>query len=66
MKLWLEEKLEKWDAYLQDDVLWGKGITDMVARVVAPTKRDQKEERIVDTECFGLEASIHGYLTQPG
>jgi len=34
MKLWLEEKEEMQDAYHQDDLLWGKGITDMVARVV--------------------------------
>ena len=26
--------------YHQDDVLWGKGITHMVARAVAATERD--------------------------
>ena len=35
MITWLEEKEEKRDAYHQDDVLWLKGITDMVKRVVA-------------------------------
>ena len=54
------------DAYHQDDLLWGKGITDMVARVVAATGRDQKEERKADTEGVGLEASIHADLTQTG
>jgi hypothetical protein len=37
MKTWLEEKEEKRDVYHQDDVLWGKGIMDMVKRVVAAT-----------------------------
>jgi flagellar motility protein MotE (MotC chaperone) len=42
MKTWLEQTEEKWDAYHQDDVLWGKGITDMVKRVVAATERAQR------------------------
>jgi hypothetical protein len=40
MTSWLEEKEKTWDAYHQDDLLWGEGITDMVARVVAATERD--------------------------
>ena len=59
MKSWLEEKEKTRDAYPQDDLLWGEGITDMVARVVAATERDQKEE-------IGLEAPIHPDLTQTG
>jgi hypothetical protein len=35
MKMWLEEKEEVRDAYHQDDILWGKDITNMVARAVA-------------------------------
>jgi len=69
MKTWLEEKEEKRDAYHQDDVLWGKDITEMVARVVAATERDQREKRKADTESVGLEASIHAELvlaTGPG
>jgi hypothetical protein len=49
MKLWLEQKAKKRDAHPQHDILWGKGITDMVARVVAATDRDQAEEREADT-----------------
>jgi hypothetical protein len=66
MKSWLEEKEKKWDAYHQDDLLWGEGITDMVAKAVAATERGQKEESRVDTEGVGLEASIHADLTQTG
>jgi hypothetical protein len=66
MKSWLEEKEKTRDVYHQDDLLWGEGITDMVATVVAATKRDQKEERKADTEGVGLEASIHADLTQTG
>jgi hypothetical protein len=66
MKSWLEEKDKKRDMYHQDDLLWGEGITDMVARAVAATERGQKEERRTDTEGTGLEASIHADLTQRG
>ena len=66
MKLWLEEKENKRDTYHQDDVLWGKGMTDMVVRVVAATERDQKEERKADTDGARLESSIHPDLTQTG
>jgi hypothetical protein len=62
----LVEKEEKRDAYHQDDVLWGKGITDMVKRVVAAIARDQREGRKADTKGVGLEASIHTDLTQTG
>jgi hypothetical protein len=37
MKSWMEEKETTQDAYHQDDLMWGEGITDMVARVVAGT-----------------------------
>jgi len=43
MTTWEEEKEEMRDGYHRDDVLWGKGIKDMVTRVVAATvwaKRD--------------------------
>jgi len=59
MKSWLEENETMRNAYHQDDLLCGEGITDMVARVVAATERDRKEE-------IGLEASIHADLTQTG
>jgi len=66
MKLWLEEKEIKWDAYHQDDLLWGEGIMDMVARAAAATERCQKEERRADTEGVSLEALIHADRTQTG
>jgi outer membrane biosynthesis protein TonB len=66
MKSWLEGKEKKRDAYHQDDLLWGEGITDMVTRAVAATERGQKEERRADTSGVGLEASIHTDLTQTG
>jgi hypothetical protein len=47
------------DAYHEDDLLWGEGITVMVARVLAATEREQKEKVCV-------EASIHADLTQRG
>jgi hypothetical protein len=66
MKLWLEEKETKRDAHHQDNLQWGKGITDMVARAVAPSDWAQKVERKADTEDVSLEASIHADLTQTG
>jgi hypothetical protein len=66
MKLWLEETEKTRDACHQDDLVWGDGIPEMVARVVAATERDQKEERKADTEGVGPEASIHADLTQTG
>jgi len=66
MNTWLEEKDRKRVAYHQDDLLWGKGITDMVATVVAATERDRREERKGDTEGVGPEASINLDLTQTG
>jgi hypothetical protein len=56
MNVWLEQQEKTRDAYHQDDLLWGVGITDMVARVVAVTEQDQREERKVDTKSVGLEA----------
>ena len=55
----MEEKEKTRDGYHQDALLWGERITDIVARVVAATERDQKEE-------VGLEAAIHAHLTQSG
>jgi len=66
MKSWLEEKEKTRDMYHHDDLLGAEGITDMVARVVASTERDQKEEREADSEGVDLEASIHPDLTQTG
>jgi hypothetical protein len=66
VKLWLEEKEKMRDAYHQDDLVRGKGITDIMARAVAATERYQKEERTVDIEGVGLEALIHADLTQTG
>jgi hypothetical protein len=66
MKSWLEEKEEKRDAYHQDDLLWGAGITDMVVRAVAATERGQNAEWGADSKGVGVEASIHGDLTQTG
>ena len=64
--MWLEVKEKMRDAYHQDDLLWGKGIKDMVARAVAATEQDHKEEGKVDTEGVGLVGSIHADLTQTG
>jgi len=66
MKSWLEETKKKRDAYNQDDLLCGEGITDMVAGAVAATEGGQQEERRADTDGGGLEASIHVDLTQTG
>lgn len=62
----MEENEEKRDAYHQDDLLWGKSITDMVTRMVAATEQGQREQRTADTEVVGREASIHAVLRQTG
>jgi hypothetical protein len=59
IKSWLEEKEKTRDAYHQDDLLWGEGITDMVARVVAAIEPNQTEE-------VGLETPIQADLIQTG
>jgi hypothetical protein len=68
MKSWRENREVKWDMYHQDDVLWGRGITDMVTKVVTATEGGQREreERKADTDGAGLEASIHPDATQTG
>ena len=62
----LEDKEQKQNMYHQDDIVWDKGIMDMIARVVAATERGQRQDRKEDTECVCLEASIHTDLTQTG
>jgi hypothetical protein len=66
MKLWLEEKKKKGDTYHQDDLLWGEGIMDIVARAVAATERGQIKDRSADTEGVGLEVLIHEDVTPTG
>jgi len=66
MKTWSQRQEETRDAYHEDDVLWGRGITDMVTRAVAATKWDQREKRKANPECVSLEASLHEELTQTG
>ena len=51
--LWLEEKEKKQVAHNQDDLLWGKGITDMVSRVVAATEHDHHKESTAGSEDCG-------------
>jgi len=51
--------MEMREANHQDDMLWGKGITDMFARAVAATERYQKDEWKADTEGVALGASIY-------
>jgi hypothetical protein len=64
--MWLEEKADKWNTYRQDNVLWGKPITEMPTTVMAATEHDQRETRKVDTEGGGLVALIHTDPTQTG
>jgi len=66
MQMWLKATEEKRDAYHQDNVLWGKGITDMVKSMVTATERGQREERKADTDGPGLEVSIHAEAMQTG
>jgi len=65
MKTWLEKREETWDAYHQDNIPWGRGITDMVTKAVTATEggQRQREERKADTDGAGLEASIHADVT---
>jgi len=50
---WLEDRETKWDESHRDDVIWGRGVADMTAEVLAkpriakwhrPRARDRKEE----------------------
>jgi hypothetical protein len=68
MRTWLEKREEKLEAYHQDDVLWGRGITDMVTKVVTATegRQREREERKADTDGAGLETSIQPDATETG
>jgi len=66
MKKWLGEKDEKLKVCYQDDLLRGKGITDMVTRMVAATQLWQRDESKVDTEGVGLNGVIHTELMYTG
>jgi hypothetical protein len=66
MKRWLEEREEKRDVYNQDDLLWSKGMMDMVRRVMPTTEQGHRVKWKVDTVGVGLEASIHPDLLQTG
>ena len=62
----MEDTEKQWDVHHQDDLLWGKGITDMVTNAVPATEYVQNEEKNADTYGEGLEASIHPDLTWTG
>jgi len=64
MKTSLEHNEENSDHYNQDEVLWGKGMMDMVKRAVAATERGQKEDRKAESETVCLKASIWAALMQ--
>jgi len=61
---------EKWDAHHEDDLLRGKGIMELVTRLLAITARAQKEKETgsskVDTDGVGLESPNHPVLTLTG
>jgi hypothetical protein len=52
--------------YHQNDILWGKDITGMVASAVAATEWDQREERKADTKGVGLVALMPADAMQIG
>lgn len=66
MKTYLDQKEEKWDMYHQDDLLWGKGITDIVKRMVTSAEHGQIEQRNADNDSGGVEGSIHGEEMKAG
>jgi hypothetical protein len=66
MKMSWQKILQMWDANHQDDVLWGKGIIDMVGAEMAATEQDEGLERKSDAEGVSLETLIHAVLMQPG
>jgi len=43
MRKWMEDRQTKWDARHKDDVLWGTGISDMAAKILARTRANKKE-----------------------
>jgi len=53
MKEWLEDRETKWDDHHRDNVLWGSGMADMTAKVLAkvrvgeaaPIPEGRKDER---------------------
>jgi hypothetical protein len=66
MNMWLEKEENKQDAYHQNDLLWGEGITDLVTRAVAETEQVQIEERAADTEGVAHHDSPNRDMTVTG
>jgi len=67
--MWMQEKEQKWDAWHENDKLWGAGITTMIAQVikgVAPGQELREKERNKAARVDGgrLEASTHADTIQ--
>ena len=76
MKEWLEDRETKWDEHHKEIVLWGTGIADMTADVLAiarvceavPAQEARMEgtDETASQDGGGLEASQHAGATQDG
>jgi len=71
MRMWMQERVQKWDARHEDHKLWGAGITNMIAKVMkrlAPghEARDKERDKTAGMDGGGLEASQHVDTTQEG
>ena len=69
MMTWMQKRQQKWDARNVDDMVWGAGITNMIAKTmkgVAQGHEEREREREVTarTDSGGLEASKHADTTR--
>jgi hypothetical protein len=44
VKVWMEERQEKWEFHHEENVLWAAGITNMVAEILNETGREVQME----------------------
>jgi len=69
MMTWMQERKQTWDARYEDDMVWGAGITNMIAKTMKGVEHGQ-EEREKDREVTarmdsgGLGTSQHPDTTQ--
>jgi hypothetical protein len=69
MMTWMQERKQTWDARCEDDMVWGAGITNMIAKTMKAVEQGQEErekgrEVTARTDSGGLGTSQHADMTQ--
>jgi hypothetical protein len=62
MMMWMQDRVQNWDAGHEDDMLWGAGITNRITEVInreaaGPEVKQKDTDETAGKECMGLEPS---------